>query len=554
MFTDKGNPGVGISPPGIEVGAPITVQGTATPTETGAATGTVPERPGFVSILFPDGIPDGLVDGPGTAFLVDLQINQIIEATIAGREQYQLKPYFYLPLQGLDAINYRHEVFTDLGQRELRKVVDDFAREMIEMRRDLALANGFRDERQRQAMMVDAAQIYCAAVTELNRALAAAAPVSPGLRAFQDYLAGYVSSAGFLAVAHDAEQVKGFLAKVRYCVRIKGSRVTVTREEDNSDYTADVRLTFARFRQGQVKDYRSQGGKTIVDMDHVETWVLDGVAQLFPAEFSALRTFESLHAGFENELVVAFDRQIQFYLAYLDLLTKPAAEGLKFCLPSVSLSKEVHVRETFDLALAVQTGTRAHAMVTNDVELGGAERILVISGPNQGGKTTFARTFGQLHYLASLGLPVPGKTAKLTLPDAIFTHFELGENAKDLRGKLMDDLVRIHDILEQATSQSLLILNEIFTSTTLGDAIDLGTRVFEKMQKIELVCVCVTFVDELSRLGPTVVSMVSTVEPDDPAQRTFKVIRQPADGLAYAMVLAQKYRLDYGALKGRINS
>ena len=156
-------------------------------------------------------------------------------------------------------------------------------------------------------------------------------------------------------------------------------------------------------------------------------------------------------------------------------------------------------------------------MVTNDIDLGGIERILVVSGPNQGGKTTFALIFGQLHYLAALGLPVPGKQARLTLPDAIFTHFELGENTKDLQGKLMDDLVRIHDILDAATPRSLLILNEIFTSTTLGDAIDLGTRIFAQIQSTDLVCVCVTFVEELSRLGPTVVSMVSTAEAENPA-------------------------------------
>ncbi|MDJ0312623.1 hypothetical protein [Arthrobacter sp. H35-D1] len=534
MFTEAESPGTRIVAPDI-------------------APGAEQDSRAFESILFPGGVPEGLIAGPATAFLADLQIEQIIAATVAGREQYELKPYFYLPLGDLAAINYRHEVFSDLGDATVRETIDSFARELVDVRRDLALTTGFRDEHQRQAMVVEAAGVYCAAVRELNQNLAAAAPASQGLRKFRDYLAGYVNSSEFEEMARDAEQVTDALGRVRYCLRIKGSRVTVTREEDNSDYTADVRETFARFRQGEVKDYRTTG-RTILAMDHVESWVLDGVAQLFRTEFSALANFNSMHAAFQSELVVAFDKEIQFYLAYLDLIAKPTEEGLSFCLPVVSRSKEVHVSGTFDLALAVRIEAHGQAMVTNDVELGGPERILVVSGPNQGGKTTFARTVGQLHYLASLGLPVPGITARLSLPDAIFTHFELGENAKDLRGKLMDDLVRIHGILEQATPRSLVILNEIFTSTSLRDAIDLGARVLGKICRLDLVCVCVTFVDELSRLGPSVVSMVSTVESDDPARRTFKILRQPADGLAYAMVLARKYGLDYGELKGRINS
>jgi DNA mismatch repair protein MutS len=509
----------------------------------------------FESILFKDGRrADGVDSAREPEFFGDLNLDQILDAIVRGRDEYNLKPFFYVALDDVDSIGYRHEIMRDLERSELTPVIYAFAAQMRAMRVELAAATKLYYRWQKQRYFLDGVQKYCAAIVTFAQDLEAAAPNSPGMTAFLDYLKAYAQGQEFLTLKDAEARIRTALDQVRYSILIKGNSVTVRRYADEIDYSEDVQKTFQKFKQGKVKS-RSTDIHDSPDMNHVEANVLDFVARLHPEVFTPLHAFCAEHGDFIDRIVERFDREIQFYAAYLEHISHIKEMGLSFCYPVMSgESKDICSADGFDLALAEKLRRENAHIVCNDFYLKGDERIIVVTGPNQGGKTTFSRTFGQLHYLAAIGWPVPGREARLFLFDQIYTHFERQEDMKNLRGKLHDDLFRIHRILGRASIRSIIIMNEIFSSTSLKDALYLSQKVMRRVMDLDALCVYVTFIEELSSLSVQTVSMLSEVVPDAVITRTFKVVRRPADGRSYALSLAGQYRLTYDQLTERIGS
>jgi len=507
----------------------------------------------FHSILFEqpgEGVP---ADESGDADLFsDLNLDQVVAAILGGHGDDSLEPLFSAPMREVDAIEYRHEVFRDLEKPEVMDAVRQFTVTMQTTRAHLALAAAFDSRYPKEGWFLEAVGTYGNAVESFSQALNRLDLESRGLAAFRDYLADYVASDRFEALTTDTRQVGDDLRSVKYCVLIRGKRVKVTAYNEEVDYGEEVAKTFAKFERGTVKDHRAQF-RGVADMNHVEVRILNLVARLFPDPFHALDDYCARYQGFLDTKVVEFSREVQFYISVLDFIEPLEDAGLSFCYPVVSAqSKEIRVVDAFDLALAGKLIHTSAEVVCNDFSLTGPERIIVVTGPNQGGKTTFARMFGQLHHFAGLGCPVPGTAVQLFLADRVFTHFEREEHIETLRGKLEDELVRVHDILQQATPNSVLVMNETFNSTTLEDARFLGEELLRRIIELGVLCVYVTFVDELASLSEATVSMVGTVDPGDAAVRTYKIVRRPADGLAYAAAIAERYGLTHERLKERL--
>lgn len=441
-------------------------------------------------------------------------------------------------------VSYRQEVFAALDDDVLRTGVKTFLQEMD--RADVADAGAAHAHYpfEGEFWRLEAVLRYAGAVNALADCVSdnASTPRSAALTGLAGHLADYRSSAVFTRLEQEAQGCREELDALEYNMLIRGGKVIVAPTDDEDDLREAVLETFARFRSADAEfaaeTFRDPG------LDHVQAWVLEKVALVRPGAFERLRRFTASTDGYRDEVVQRFAAEVWFYLAWLEHIAPLQAAGLPFCSPTVSAeTKELDARDTFDVALATRLVADGEPVVRNDIRLDGGERVIVVSGPNQGGKSTTARAFGQLHHLAGIGCPVPGRTVRVFLCDRVLTAFEREEQLDDLEGRLGAEIQRMHELLAHATGRCVLVLNEVFSSTALQDARILTRDVLHRILDLDALAICVTFIDELSRLDERTVSMVSTVDPHDAAVRTFRVERRHADGRAYARALAARHGL-----------
>ncbi len=197
--------------------------------------------------------------------------------------------------------------------------------------------------------------------------------------------------------------------------------------------------------------------------------------------------------------------EILFYEGAVKLMQKMKYLGL-----ITSRAKIVPMEERtliadglYDLSFALYLSGKGslnplERIVTNDIFIKGEEKIQIITGPNQGGKTTYIRAMGILQVLAQAGIPVPALNVAISPVDRIFTHFPVEERSESNEGRLGEELGRMLTIVENATENSLVLINEAFASTNSKEGSKIAQDILSAFAVIGTRCSFVTHLYELA--------------------------------------------------------
>jgi DNA mismatch repair protein MutS len=160
-------------------------------------------------------------------------------------------------------------------------------------------------------------------------------------------------------------------------------------------------------------------------------------------------------------------------LATLDVLANltERAVSLRLAAPELTEKSELHIEGGRHLVVEQVIDT---PFVPNDLKLDDARRMLVITGPNMGGKSTYMRQTALIAILAHIGSFVPATRAVLGPVDRIFTRIGASDDLAGGRSTFMVEMVETANILNNATDQSLVLMDEIGRGTSTYDGMSLA--------------------------------------------------------------------------------
>ena len=498
------------------------------------------------------------------AFYTDLNLDRIIDS-IRREWGEDISPFYrYLPVDGAGE-DYRREVYEDIKQPGCYDSLCTFLEGMKGRKEASVKKEAVRMGLQKAFWHIREAACYCDALGQLLEALGRIPLHSKGMRALLAFLKEYLASEEFVrmqeAVGHLLAEADAFRLVLTY----ENDRITVAQGEAEGAYEQFLARCCPCQKQERGMEESPFGVSD--NLSELEGEIFKIIQKQNPGFFKNVEEFYKRYEMYVQKNLLRFSEEISFYLSFYCFEQRMMEEGFAFTRPWHTLGEALEhnampgrdgaediiicAQGLYDLALACAAG-REREIVSNDVFGRKGEQFFVLTGPNQGGKTTFARSLGQMVYFAKMGLDVPAKSAFLPYYTDILTHFSVEESVETGRGKLKEELARLAPMMESVSKSSaaFVIINELFTTAANYDACIMGKRVLEFFLGRGDMGIYVTHLKELAEEHPGIVSLRAMV--DEAGRQTFRIARGKAADSASAVNQVRKYRLTYEALKERL--
>lgn len=217
--------------------------------------------------------------------------------------------------------------------------------------------------------------------------------------------------------------------------------------------------------------------------------------------------------------------ELAFYVACLNLQERMKEKGEATCIP-IPLARgarSLSFRGLYDPCLALKLERQ---VVSNDANAEGKD-LVVVTGANRGGKSTFLRSVGLALLLMQCGALVPAESFSSDLCAGLFTHFRREEDVTMMSGKLDEELSRMSDIVDHLSSDCVVLFNESFSATNEREGSEIARQVVaalvEKKVKVFFVTHQYEFAGRLYQKSMAN-ALFLTAERKPSGERTFKVV------------------------------
>lgn len=217
--------------------------------------------------------------------------------------------------------------------------------------------------------------------------------------------------------------------------------------------------------------------------------------------------------------------EVAFYLGCLALHDSLSARGMPTCLPDPRATQEIRLNacDLYDPTLVLATKT---PVVGNDLDADGRS-IIVITGANQGGKSTLLRSIGLAQTCMQAGVFVAATSYVASLSPTIHTHFTREEDASMESGKLDEELRRMSAIADRVRTRDLVLFNESFACTNEREGSSIARSVIDALDEAGVRIVMVTHMFDLAHgLAEEGKPQALFLRPErlDDGRRTFKLV------------------------------